>query len=63
MKSLEVFPPIRDTIPNPYINMLGTKKYQVLPPQLSKFITGYKSLINKSEDGRNDFTDTSRTYK
>ena len=63
MKSLKTSPPRKDLIPNPYINMLGTKKYQSLLPQLARFLPGYKSLINESEDGRNYSTDTSRTYK
>ena len=63
MKSLAMLPPRKDPIPNQDINILGTKKYQILPPQLAKYPTGYKSLINKSEDGRNYSTDNSRTDK
>ena len=63
MKSLAMLPPRKDLIPNQDINMLGTKKYQILPPQLSKFRPGYKSLINEAEDGRNNSTYTSRTDK
>ena len=46
MKSLAISPPRKDLIPNQDINMLGTEKYQSLPPQLTKFRPGYKSLIN-----------------
>ena len=42
MKSLVTSPSINDPIPNPDINVLGTKKYQSLPPQLAKFCPGYK---------------------
>ena len=63
MKSLSMSPPRKDPIPNQDINMLGTKIYQSLPPQLAKFRSGYKSSINEAEDGRNDSTDTSRTDK
>ena len=55
--------PRKDPIPNQDINRLSTKKYQSLPPQLAKFPPGFKSLISKSEDDRNDYTDTSRTDK
>ena len=63
MKLLEISPPINDPIPNQDINMLGTEKYQSIPPQFDKFIPGYKSLINKAEDVSNDSTDTSCTDK
>ena len=56
-------PPRKDTIPNKDINISGTKKDQSLPQQLAKFSPGYKSLINKSEDCCNNYTDTSRTDK
>ena len=39
------------------------QKNQSLPPQLGRFCPGYKSLINKLEDGRNYSTYTSRTDK
>ena len=61
MKSLAVLPPRKYLIPNQDINMLGTKKYQSLPPQLAKYTPGYKSLINEEEDDQNESTDTSRT--
>ena len=63
MKSLASLPPRKDPITNPDINMSGTKKDQSLPTQLAKFCPGCKSLINKAEDGCNDYTDTSRTDK
>ena len=63
MKSLAMSPPGKDPITNQDINILGTKQDQSLPPQLAKYCPGYKSLINKAKDGRNDYTDTSRTYK
>ena len=56
-------PPRKDMIPDQDINMLGTEKDQSLPPKLAKFCPVYKSLINEAKDGRNDYTDTSRTYK
>ena len=62
-KSLSMSPPRKDIIPNQDINMLGTKKDRIFPPQLSKFHTGYKPLINQAEDYRNDSTDTKRTDK
>ena len=55
--------PRKDPIPNQYINIFGTKKDQSLPSQLANYRPGYKSLINKAEDGRNDSTDASRTDK
>ena len=63
IKSLAMSPPRNDPIPNQDINMLGTEKYQSLSPQLAKYRPGYKSLMNKAEDGRNNSTDTSRTDK
>ena len=48
MNSLAMLPPIKDPIPNQDINMLGTEKYQSLPPKLAKYCPGYKSLINKA---------------
>ena len=58
-----MFPPRKDLIPNQDIKMLGTKRDQIIPPQLAKLCPGYKSLINKEEDGCNDSTDISRTDK
>ena len=58
MTSLLMSPQIKDTIPDQYINILGTEKYQSLPPKLAKYGPGYKSLINEAEDGNNDSTDT-----
>ena len=52
MKSLAILPPRKDQIPNQYINILSTRKYQSLPPQLVKYPPGYKSLINEAEDDR-----------
>ena len=63
MKWLAIPPPRKDPIKNQYINRFGTKKYQILPPQLAKFCPGYKLLINETEYGRNYFTGTSSTDK
>ena len=63
MKPLAMLLPRKDTITNQDINRLGTKKYKSLPPQLDKYRPGYKQLINNTEDGHNDSTDTSRTDK
>ena len=41
MKSPATLPPRKDQIPNQDTNMLGTKKYQSLPPQLPKLRSGY----------------------
>ena len=41
-KSLAMSTPRKSLIPNQNINMIGTKKYQSLPPQLAKFRPGYK---------------------
>ena len=41
MKSLTILPPRKDAIPNQDIDILGTKKYQSLPPQLAKYRPGY----------------------
>ena len=56
-------PPRKDPIPNQDINMLATKKDQIFPSKLAKFCPGCKSLINETEYGRNDSTDTSGTDK
>ena len=37
MRSPEIFPLIKDPIPNEYIKILMTKKDQSLPPQLAKY--------------------------
>ena len=63
MKSLSMLPPRKGPIQNQDINMLGNKKDQILPPQLAKFRSGYKSLINEAYKGRNDSTDTLCTDK
>ena len=63
MKSLVISPPRKDLIPNQDINILRIKEYQSLPSQLDKYCSGYKSILNKAEDGRNDYTNTSRTDK
>ena len=58
-----------DPIPNQYINILTTKKYQSLPLHLKTFLPGFKSLINYAHDpniieyDRNDFTNTSLNDK
>ena len=41
-KSLAMFPPKKNPIPNQDIIRLHTKKDQSLPPQLAKFCPGYK---------------------
>ena len=56
-------PQRKDLIPNQDINMLWTKKYQIISPKLAKFCPGYKSLINEAEDDSNYYTDTSRIDK
>ena len=63
MKSLAMLPLGEDPIPNQDINILGTEKDQILPPQLGRYHPGYKLLLNKAKDGRNDYIDTSRTDK
>ena len=63
MKSPATLPPRKDQIPNQDTNMLGTKKYQSLPPQWPKLRSGYISLRNEVEDDRNDSTDTSLNDK
>ena len=45
------------------INILGIKKYQILPSHLPKFCPGYKSLRDEADDDRHDSTDTSHTDK
>ena len=42
MKSHAMSPPRKDSIPNQDIEMLGTKIYQSLPPQLANFFPEYK---------------------
>ena len=42
MKALAMLLPRKDTIQNQDINILGTKKFQILPPQLAKYSPGYK---------------------
>ena len=56
-------PPRNNPILNQDNNILGTEKDQIIPPQLAKYLPGYKSLTNKAEDGSNDSTDISRTDK
>ena len=56
-------PPRNNPILNQDINILGTEKYQIIPPQLAKYPSGYKSLINEAEDDCNDSIYTSRTDK
>ena len=63
IKSLAMSPQIKDMVTNNDTNILGTKKDQSLPQQLAKYFPGYKSLINETENGRNDYTDTSHTDK
>ena len=69
MKPTAMLPPRKDPIPNQDINILITKKYQILSPHLAKFPPGFKSLINdandpnSTEDDRNDSTDTSRNER
>ena len=63
MKSLAMSPPRKYPISNQDNTILGTKKWQILPPQLAKYCPGYKLLINEAEDGSNDYTDNSRTDK
>ena len=62
-KSIVMLPPRKYPILNQDMNILGTKKDTILPPQLEKYCPRYKSSINKAEDGRNDYTDTSQTDK
>ena len=63
MKSIAMLPPRQYPITNQDTNILGTEKDQSLPPQLAKYTSGYKSLINEAEDGHYYYTDTSRTDK
>ena len=56
-------PPRKYPVPSKDINILSTKKYQSLPPQLAKFLPRFKSLRNKTEYDRNNSADTSRTDK
>ena len=63
IKSLAMLPPRKDPIINQDINIVGTKKDRSLPPQLPKFLPGYKSLRNKADDDRNYYTDKSHTDK
>ena len=62
-KPLAMSPTRKYPIPNQDITILGTKKYQSLSPQLSKYRPGYKSLINEAEDGHLYYTDNTRTDK
>ena len=48
MKTYAMSPPRKDPIPYQDINILGTKTYQNLPPQYSKYRPGYKSLIHEA---------------
>ena len=56
-------PTRKDSIPNQYINTLGTEKGQIIPPQLPKFRPIYKSLRNKAGDDRYDSINISCTDK
>ena len=63
MKLPAMSPPRKYPIPNQDIKRLITEKYASLPPHLSKYPPGYKSLLNDAhepnitEDCRNDYTD------
>ena len=54
-------PPRNYPIPNHDKNNLGIKKDQSLPPHVSQFTPGFKSLINEADDDKPESTDISRT--
>ena len=56
-------PPRKDPITNQDKNNLGLQKYQWLPPHVTPFPTGFKSLRNKKNGDNPETTDTSRTDK
>ena len=67
MKSPSISPPRKDPIKNKYSTRIITQQYQILPPLLEKWPTGYKPFIintqfsNKKEDKLKDSTDNSGT--
>ena len=63
IKSLATSPPRKDPIKNQDKNNLGIQKYQCLPPHVSPFPHGFKSLINKANNDNTKTTDTSCTDK
>ena len=56
-------PPRKDPIPNQDKNTLGIQKYQCLPPHVTPFPPGFKSLRNKANYDNYESTDTLRTDK
>ena len=63
IKLLATYPPRNDSIPNQDKNTLGIKKYQCLPPHVTPFPPGFKSLRNKADDDNPETKDTSRIDK
>ena len=69
MKSPAMSPPIKDPVPNQYINRLTNGQAPSLPPIIAKYIPGYKSLFNgrhdpnSTEDYPNGSTCNSRNEK
>ena len=69
IKPLAIYPPRKDTIPNQDKNTLGLQKDQCLPPHLTPFSPGFKSLRNEAnydnpetiDTSPSDENDTSRT--
>ena len=43
-------PPRKDSIPNQDINRLITEQFPSIPPIISKYPPGYKSLFNDAHD-------------
>ena len=63
IKLLATSPSRKDPIPNQDKNTLGIQKYQSLPPHVTPFPPGFKSLRNEANDDNPETTDTSRTDK
>ena len=61
IKSLATSPPRKDSIPNQDKNTLCLEKYQSLPPHITSFPIGFKSLKNEENDDNPEIVDTSRT--
>ena len=53
IKSPAMSTPIKDPIPNQYINILIAKQDSSLPPIKEKYPTGFKPLFNYARDTNN----------
>ena len=55
IKSLEILPPRKYTIPNQDKNTLGSEKDQSIPPNIPKFPNGFKLIRNEAHTDQDDY--------